>query len=255
MAMKAGINRNFLTQTNSDNASLTSMTTVAHRFPDSGEYRGVVHFKGGPVGSFRIGVTKPPSATAGSNVKLTKVEVNLRALHLARGSATAESRYELDTGGYAVFRVPAGTGGGYAVEIHRSTESGEGPKVFDSRELGVDDLLAVVVIRPGAYSIECTTDGTRKTKAGLTVTYPDKALKPLDPLKLKCGKEGISSESLKVQPMQGLVFSFDSPTRVKIELVAPDDRPRTPRRKQAPRATGQKRVTRRLMMVQRRSAG
>jgi hypothetical protein len=250
--MKTRINRNFITQTNSDNASLNSMTTVAHRFPESGDYRGVVHFKGSPVRSFRIGVAKPTSATAQSGAAPTKVEVNLRALNLARGSETEESRYELEEGGYAVFRVPAGTGGGYAVEVHRSTESGEGHKVFDSRELDVNDLLAVVLIRPGIYSVECTTEGTRKTKAELTVTYPEKALKPLDPVRLKCGKEGISTDKLKVQPMQGLVFSFEAPSRIKIELVTPDDRPRVSTPKPAPRATERERLTRRYLMVPRR---
>jgi hypothetical protein len=248
MTMKTRVNRNFITQTNHDNASLTSMTTVAHKFPESGEYRGLVHFKGSPVQSFRIGVTKP----AGSGAGPTKVEVDLRALQLARGSATEEARYQLETGGYAVFRVLSGTIGGYAVEIHRSTESGEGHKVFDSRELSIDDLLAVVVIRPGLYSVECTTGGALKTKAELTVTYPEKALKPLDPLKVKCGKEGISAEKLKVQPMQGLVFSFEAPTRIKVELVTPDDRPRAPTPKPAPRATERKRMTRRYLMIPRR---
>ena len=61
MGMKTRINRNFITQTNHDNASLTSMTTLVHRFPESGDYRGVVHFKGSPVSAFRIGVADPAS--------------------------------------------------------------------------------------------------------------------------------------------------------------------------------------------------
>ena len=251
MGMKTRINRNFITQTNHDNASLTSMTTLVHRFPESGDYRGVVHFKGSPVSAFRIGVAAPASAAVGGGATPTKVEVNLGALHLARGTGSEESRYQLETGGYAVFRVPAGTGGGYAVEIHRSTDTGEGRKVFDSRELNVDDILALVMVRPGAYAIECTTDGSRKTKAELTVTYPDRALKPVDPVKLKCGKEGIQSDSLKVQPMQGLVFSFEAPTRIKIELTAPDDRPRVFTNKPTPRAHAGKRLTHRYLMVPR----
>ncbi len=246
--MNTRINRNFITQTASDNSSLTSMTTVVHQFREPGDYRGVLHFKGSPVRSFRIGVAKAASA-AGDNPRLTKVEVNLRALHLARGSAVEESRYELEAGGYAVFRVPASTGGGYAVEVHRS-ESGEGPKVFDSRELGVDDMLAVVMIRPGTYSIESTTEGN-KSKAELTVTYPEKYLKPLDPVKLSCGKERVSPDKVKAQPMQGLVFSFEGPTKLRVELTAPDDRPRTPAKSVV--AHKRRKETRRLAMVPRRT--
>ena len=247
-----GVNRNFITQTNHDNASLTSMTTIVHRFPEPGDYHGVVHFRGSAVSTFTIGVADSlASAAAGGGATPTKVEVNLRALHLARGTGSEEPGYQLETGGYAVFRVPAGTVGGYAVEIHRSTGNREGRKVFDSREPSVDDTHAVVMVRPGGYSIECTTDGASKTRADLTVTYPDRVLKPVDPVKLKCGKDGIQPGSLKVQPMQGLVFSFEAPTRIRIELTAPDDRPRVFTNKATARPHAGKRLTHRYPMVPR----
>ena len=37
--------------------------------------------------------------------------------------------------GYAVFKVPAGAVGGYAVELYKLGEAGRGKKVFDSRAL------------------------------------------------------------------------------------------------------------------------
>jgi hypothetical protein len=246
--MKTRINRNFIAQTNSDNAFLTSMTTVVHKFPEPGEYEGVIYFRGSPVRSFRIGVTKPSTAAAGSSSVSTKVEIDMRALYLARGTETEEARYALEAGGYAVFRVPAGTPGGYSVEIRQSSEGREGPKVFNSRELNVDDIFAVVMIRPGKYKIECTTGASHKSEAQLTVAYPDKSLAPLNPVKLDCGKDGIIIGQVDVHPMQGLVFSFGAPSQIRVELVTPDDRQRVTVPKPGPRATEKKRLTRRYSM-------
>ena len=247
-AMKTRINRNFITQTNSDNASLTSMTTVVHKFPEPGEFEGVIHFRGSPVCSFRVGVAKPSTGGAGSSSVSTKVEIDVRALYLARGTETEEARYALEAGGYAVFRVPAGTPGGYSVEIRQSVEGREGPRVFNSRELNVDDIFAVVMIRPGKYKIQCTTGGSHETEAELTVSYPDKALAPLSPVKVDCGKDGITVGQVVVHPMQGLVFSFGAPSRIRVELVTPDDRPRATVPKPKTRATEKKRLTRRYSM-------
>jgi hypothetical protein len=125
--------------------------------------------------------------------------------------------------GYAVFKVPAGAAGGYAVELYKSAKSGRGAKVFDSRALGRGDLLAVVLLRPGAYSV---TNASNGTKAELKVAYPEKVPGPMEPVKVTCADAAISPAVIKVRPTQGLVFSFETPSRVKIELVTPDDRPR-----------------------------
>lgn len=157
--------------------------------------------------------------------------------------------------GYAVFRVPAGAAGGYAVELFKSGESGRGAKVFDSRALGKDDMLAVVLMRPGAYSVTNVSNGT---KADLRVAYPEKPLGLLEPAKVTCAASAISPTAINVQPTQGLVFSFETPSRVKIELQTPDDRPR-PGAKVAPpsRAAGPaaKKHSFRIQLTHRRMLG
>jgi len=50
----------------------------------------------------------------------------------------------------------------------------------------------------------------------------------MQPVKIRCTKSAILPNAIGVQPMQGLVFNFDTPSRVKIELVTPEDRPRRP---------------------------
>jgi len=245
----AVINRNFITQVNQDSGSLTSATTVVHRFGEGehGEYKGVLYDRRGvAVGEFSISVggDEPKSEKheeeghSGQHLPMS-VEVYLTSLHpTAAGQGSPSSDWEEECGcedagaggelkvaseGYAVFKVPAGAAGGYAVELYKSAESGRGEKVFDSRSLSRSDLLAVVLLRPGAYSV---TNASNGTKAELKVAYPEMPLGLLEPVKVACAGGAISPAVIKVQPAQGLVFSFETPSRVKIELVAPDDRPR-----------------------------
>jgi len=238
------INRNLITQVNQDSGSLTSATTVVHRFGkgEHGEYKGVLFDRRAvAVGEFSIGVggdepksEKNEGSYTGQHLPMS-VEVNLTSLHptaASQGSPTssweececedegAGGGLNVASEGYVVFKVPAGVAGGYAVELYKSAASGRGEKVFDSRALGRSDLLAVVLLRPGAYSV---TNASNGTKAELKVAYPEKPLGLLEPVKVTCGSS-ISPAAIKVQPTQGLVFSFETPSRVKIALVTPEDR-------------------------------
>jgi hypothetical protein len=243
------INRNLVTQVDQDSGSLTSATTVVHRFGEGehGEYKGVLYDRRAvAVGEFSISVggdeaeksEKHEEGSAGQHLPMS-VEVDLTSLHPAaasQGSPTSgweeDCECEDDEGaggalkvaseGYVVFKVPAGAAGGYAVELHKSAESGRGEKVFDSRALGRSDLLAVVLLRPGAYSV---TNASNGTKAELKVAYPEKPLGLMEPVKVTCGS-AIHPDVIRVQPTQGLVFSFETPSRVKIALVTPEDRAR-----------------------------
>lgn len=237
----AVINRNLFTQVNQDSGSLTSATTVVHRFAELGGYKGVVvDGRGASVGEFsiRVGEGKEKAGDReGHGASLpTSVQIDLASLQGSSVSAGGASSDD-DCGGcdddgqsgtitvapegYAVFKVS--NGGGYAVELYKSSEAGKGEKVFDSRALGKRDALAVVLLRPGSYSV---TNASNGTKADLRVAYPDKALGILDPVKVVCAAEGINPTSIKVKPTQGLLFNFETPSRVKIELVAPEDRQR-----------------------------
>jgi hypothetical protein len=253
------INRSALNQVGSDSGSLTSSATVAHRFPEAGEYRGLLHTRGQAVREFTVSVRKGREATAPDIApegapQLTKVDVNLRHLYMPMRAADGDSgttHFELDVGGYAVFRVPAGTMGGYAVEVYKMTAKGFGDKVFDSRELNEEDLFAAVILRPGSYSVANAIGGT---KAELTVAYPEKIPKQLEPVKVKFTKDAIVPAKIRIHCTQGLVFSFGTPSRVKIELVTPEDRPpRTRPSRPSSSAGTRKKVARRLRITPRHS--
>lgn len=268
----AMINRNLFTQVNQDSGSLTSATTVVHRFAERGEYKGVViDGRGVAVGEFAMSVgggketEKPEHHEEGSKATLpTSVQVDLTSFRAGGEASPAPEDGECEgcddggqsgamivaSEGYAVFKVPAGATGGYAVELYRSGESGRGEKVFDSRALGRRDMLAVVLLRPGTYSV---TNATNGTKADLKVAYPEKALGLLEPVKVVCAADGIRPNVVRVRPTQGLVFTFETPSRVKVELAAAEDRAR-PSAPAAPPKTAAKRQSRRLQLFPRRPA-
>jgi hypothetical protein len=271
----AMINRNLLTQVNQDSGSLTSATTVVHRFAEQGEYKGVlIDRRGVATAEFSIGVgeeKRPEQQEGGHGAALPmSVQVDLTSLQASSPSAAGQATSaSCDDGcgcddegqsgtmrvapeGYAVFKVPAGAGGGYAVELYESAESGRGKKVFDSRALGASDMLAVVLLRPGTYSV---TNASNGTKADLKVAYPEKAPGLLEPVKVVCAADGIRPNAIRVRPTQGLVFSFETPSRVKIDLVAPEDRARPSAPAAPPKAASQgtaEKHGRRLQLYPRR---
>jgi hypothetical protein len=264
------INRNLITQVDQDSGMLTSATTVVHKFGEGehGGYKGVLYDRRAvAVGEFSISVggdepERSEEHKGGNTGHLPmSVEVDLTNLHpTAAGQESPTSGWEdcecedegvggplmVASEGYAVFKVPAGAAGGYAVELYKSAESGRGKKVFDSRALGRGDLLAVVLMRPGAYSV---TNATNGTKAELKVAYPEKPLGLMEPVKVTCGS-AIRPDVISVQPTQGLVFSFETPSRIKILLVTPEDRARpvAPKAPPSRASQGAARHSRRLQL-------
>jgi len=257
------INRNVFSQVNQDSGSLTFATTVVHKFSDPGEYHGLLHGGGRVVGQFTISVggrntsdnqeekriATPAGLAQEEGGEMSEMQGHRGSRHdrlpmkvdidltnpqpsgppddecdCCEGDTSGA--FEIEAGGYAVFHVPAGAAGRYAVEVYKAGKSGLGAKVFDSRELGESDMLAVVLLRPGTYSV---TNTLTAAKAELKVTYPEKIARFAEPVKAHCTKDAITPGAIKVQPTQGLVFSFETPSRIKIELVTPEDRPRPPR--------------------------
>ena len=127
--------------------------------------------------------------------------------------------------GYALFYISKGSGG-YYLKIYKAGKEGEAaPPVFDSQNLGDGDYFTATILRPGTYAI---TDIVSGGKANLTVIYPQigKIPKRPEPLRIKCTKNTIIPSNITIHPTQPLVFSFEVKSRIKIELVKPEDRQR-----------------------------
>jgi hypothetical protein len=230
------INRFIISQTNLDSGSLTVLATVVHRFTKAGQYYGTI-IKGEEIaGRFNICVCEcPPDQT--KNLPQS-VKIDLKSLDIPESQQIAAQSgkcYLLNPNGYASFFVSTGRGG-YAVEIQKAGLESTGTKEFDSRELKEEDLFVATVLRPGTYVITNTARAT-KTMAELKVNYPEigKTPRHSEPAKVECTKEAMIPALIKINPAQPLIFNFKAQSRIKLELVIPEDRARpTPPEREIP---------------------
>ncbi|HEX4022073.1 MAG TPA: hypothetical protein VHX63_13085 [Acidobacteriaceae bacterium] len=232
--MKMTFDQNLFTQIGLDSGSLTMLGGVTHRFLEPGQYRGVVYRGKDSIGGFYVNVDKN-SPVAQANIDLAAFDSNASTSATntsgsscscpGTGSATTDTRFELNPRGYAVFHVSAGAGG-YAVRVGRAAEDPKQQNQFDSRELKGEDIFSAVILRPGTYSATNAVSG--KGKGKITVGYPKigkTAYRPPSPVKVKCSDRGFEPEKVEIQPGQAVLFHTGVPSRITLELVKADDGP------------------------------
>jgi hypothetical protein len=227
MTTRARINRELFSQVEIDSGSLSMLSTIVHRFSEPGEYEGIVTKgdRGVVARRFTITVaggsstaTQADSSGAGAqhdSAQPGQVKIDLK-------NTTTPDRFVLNAGGYAVFYVSAGPGG-YVVQVSKLGKDNASVTAFDSRELKEGDILSATVIRPGTYSI---TNSLNNAKAELVVNYPEPGKMQLSPrpVSIECTSNQIMPDKLRIDPMQGLVFTFKTTSRIKINLINPEDR-------------------------------
>jgi hypothetical protein len=225
--MKPVLDKFMLMQATIDSGSLATMGSIIHRITEPGEYRGTVYRGTVNVGCFSLEVCDCEETTT---EKLPcQVTIDLLTLDAATHPKPDKNScpFPLRSGGHVVFFVSTGPGE-YAVEIYRREKKKEPVKVFDSRLLDRGDLFVTHVLRPGRYAIRNTKG---KGQADLKVEYPEpgKLTQMMVPVLIEC-KDGIMKPAeIKIQSVQGIMFSCSQPARITIELKKADDRPRPSR--------------------------
>lgn len=211
------------TQIGLDSGSLTIFGTVVHSFPEPGGYRGVL-YRGRDIEEvFYIKVDKN-SPAAQVNIDLAKLsEIVAKLSKCNSDQQDAQSHFVVNPKGYALFHVSGGAGG-YYVRVEKA-EEGTRQKPFDSRELTEGDIFSAIIIRPGTYSV---TNLLTKARGEIVVSYPKigkTAYRPPNPINVECTRDTIEPKIVELQPGQGLIYHFKVPSRIKIELLKPDDGP------------------------------
>ena len=205
---------------------------VTHRFLEPGQYRGVVYKGGEHFADFYINVDKN-SPVAQANIDLATFESSPAAPAANAGAdgcscqgdgTGANTKFEVNPKGYAVFHVSAGAGG-YAVRVGKAAEDPKQQNQFDSRELKRWRHLSAVILRPGTYS---STNALGKGKGKITVSYPKvgkTAYRPPNPVKVECSARGFEPGNVELQPGQAVLFHAAVPSRITVELSKADDGP------------------------------
>jgi hypothetical protein len=222
--MKPILNPIVFSQVNLDSASLTMLTSTVHKVSEAGIYDGTIMRGSETVGLFRITTLDVTPTNCATEAK-SQLNIDLRNLDLPVADqidSLATNCFQVRTGGFVVFHVSGGVGG-YSVELQKTGE--QKAKVFDSKKLDENDNFIATVLRPGTYSI---TNVDSKTKAELVVVYPEIGKIPKQPqaVKVECTAKGITPGKIKINPTEPLIFSFKISSRIKIELMKPEDRPR-----------------------------
>lgn len=217
------INHHLITQTSLDSGSLTTLGTLVHKFPEPGEYSGTVLLGMDTVGLFRLTVDKECPAMQ-VNINLATVNSsNFKQYMCNSNQLEKEPRFAVNPKGFVVFHVSHGAGG-YAVCVNKF-DTNSNIKLFDSRELEEGDLFAVTLIRPGTYSV---IDVNNKVKGEIVVSFPksrNAPYHPPQPVYIEFTGTTFKPDKIEIEAAQGQVYSFKTLSRLKIELIKPDDSP------------------------------
>lgn len=220
MRSQLAFDQHLYTQIGLDSGALTQLGAVVHAFGEPGEYRGTARRGDLPEATFQVSVD-PGCAIAQVNIDLAMLVEDDDPC----GDDTR--RFTVHPQGFAVFRVSKGSGG-YSVNVRRADEN-RAVKAYDSRRLEEGDIFAAMLLRPGRYSI---ANELSKARGEVTVAYPTvgkTAYRPPAALHVDCG-DSIKPSAIRLKPAQGLNIHATGPARIAIELVEPDDGPKSRRR-------------------------
>ena len=219
--MKAYINHHLFTQTGVDSGSLTMHGAVVRNFPVPGQYSGTVFRGTRTVGHFQLSVQKDSPAMQ-VNIDLASLSPTASEGCGCKSMCHEKGRlFEASPKGYVVFHVSRGAGG-YAVHVG-PMEAEHKAASFDSRELKEGDLFAATLIRPGTYSV---MNINTKARGEIVVAYPapGKELhRPPEAVSIECTENALKPSKVRIEAAQGQVYRFKVRSRIKIELVTPDD--------------------------------
>lgn len=240
--MPVRINRNFLEQTGFDSGIPVGLGMVIHQFREPGEYevaferdeqvleRVPLVVAAEPAGEAQASYPPPPRSAPEVEQPPQQVTIEVgqaRRAVLAPPLGELEQPYLVRADGYVAFTA-RDKADSAAIVVRRRDVDGK-DKSFDSRRLDSGDIFAVTLVRPGAYSLRNVLAGA---EGRIRVAYPQvgkERYHPPPPIQVTCGREGFGISAIDLQPAQGIVFRIETPSRIQIELVEPDDGPQGPR--------------------------
>ncbi|WP_375690372.1 hypothetical protein [Pseudooceanicola sp. LIPI14-2-Ac024] len=248
--MRPFVNTAALTALRMDSAALGPLTMIVHPVEKAGSLIGTVFLGKEVVGRFDLEVLEDSD----------RMQADVDLSRFGRTGSTSETRFtrhKVKAGGYLLLYVGEGAGG-FRVTLERAEDrkapDKPGDPVFDSAALAKGDMVAVTLLRPGAWE----ADGGRGGQARITVAYPKQGDTPFRPREqghaVTVGGGKMSPKTLKTDPGEGIVFSITDDTcpQLRLSLVEPDNGPE----KDIPRrGDGEGKVRRRVRWQNPRQQG
>jgi hypothetical protein len=204
---------NLLTRTRFDSASLASQALIAHPIAQPGHWR--LETRGLPGGGgWATDVIVRKDGVARLSFDLAQAP--------SRGGACGGAPVVLAPGGMLNLSLQSPRDGAYALLFRGEGRAAE----WDSRCLAPGDHYACMPLRPGQYEV---IDKMSSARADLRVTYPKAHAGPPrharpHALTIAVG-EAFDPAALVLSPGGVLLFRIEKPSRIAIDLTAPDDGP------------------------------
>lgn len=200
------VNAFLFDQTSFDSAGLTPLATIHHPLLTDGVYDGTVIRDGTEVGG--ISITVNPT----SSIMQLELDLGTIGKHSYMGGSRRVPEYVVGYGAYLTLCVKQDSGC-YSFKLwNRATGAIE----QDSGTLQSGDLFAVVLLRPGSYTVREELSGTEVELEVTQILAGDTSAIP-EPLQIDIATIG-SEANMVSSPGQSIVFQASSSARITIEM-------------------------------------
>lgn len=207
--MKHNINTIAMNKTSYDSTYIGVLSYHVIQLKEEGNYIGHVVTEKGTVNSVTINVSDDHK----------NIQSNIDFYNFSDGSKTDKNnlKYELKTDGYLVL-MNSQRDDKLRMKIEKIGKTKGGSLFSDTKSIIEGQLYACTLLRPGNYEVSYNN----KKAGNIVVVYPTASVnKELlnEGVRIKVGKNGLEEKEIKALPMQGLVFDFEAPGTIKVELL------------------------------------
>lgn len=224
------LNRSLFVQRAFDSGAIGVLTTLMHRFGESGDYDLFVSSGGRTVARMMVRVVDS-NATYQHNLDLANLHSG------ERECCREEADVLLHTGGVLGFYASQGSAS-FQVEVQRLGGKDKQVLLDNAEQVPGGDFFAVTPLQAGVYRV---SDSLNKAEMLLRVAMPplpgkgkkpaagkekkartDREYRPDQPTLVDAGKGGFGRKEVSLYSGQALVFQCKQAARLRVEMEKPD---------------------------------
>ena len=207
--MKRLINKAAIEKTKYDSTYVGVLSYHAFQLKEEGTYVGHIVHKDTVVDDIKIVVSK--------NIKAMQVNIDFNNFDSNGVNERGKQQFELAVNGCLILlnsnrNVP------FRLKLEKPGKVPGKDIVCDTKKLNKGDIYSCVLLRPGTYEV-CFK---RKAIGNIKVEYPTANIdrsKLNEAIRVQVESKGLRPDSIKALPMQGIVFEFQTPGSIQVNLL------------------------------------
>ena len=206
--MKRSINKAAISKTVYNSAYVGVLSYHVVQVKEEGAYVGHVIYKNEIVNHFIIKASN----------KFENLQLNLDFENINKHGVNEQNRSinNIRPGGFIVL-MNSTRDTSFRFKLEKIDKKHGSAAIFDTQRLNSGDIYACTLLRPGTYEVS----HNKKRAAIINVEYPTTNTKRSNlnkALRVKVLANGIEQKIIKILPMQGLVFEFQTKGSIEIRL-------------------------------------